>query len=124
MLTTSFWATNKYKEFIPSNSFSRSLLRVLSSQDISVRVICSKFLTLLAKDFALNVEGITDPLHFSSVFEQWCSETPNARDFGALGNFFETDLVGRNTFVFSESPKVAEKVESSSSKVSTPQESS
>ena len=35
-----------------------------------------------------------------SGFEHWCSPNPEDRTFGALGSYLDSDLSGKNTFVF------------------------
>ena len=62
--------------------------------------LCPEFLTILIESFSLNVEGYANPLHHFSGFEHWCSPNPEDRIFGALGSYLDSDLSGKNSFVF------------------------
>ena len=89
--------------FIPAKSFLNALKR--SSIGLTPR-LAPNFLILLLGLFSLNVEGSTNPLHRFAGFEQWHSLDPEDRVFGAAGNFFDSNLAGRNSFILPRSDSV------------------
>ena len=62
--------------------------------------MCPSFLSILIDEFRLNVEGFTDARQNSKAFEFWCSESSSDRAFGSIGDFFQCQLIGKNTFAF------------------------
>ena len=108
-LTEDFWKMNKHKEFIPHDSFSKSLRQVLTNPTrATTQIICPKLVSLLCSEFKIQVEGFTDALRHSVAFEHWCSSNPDDRAFGSLGNFFDMDLRGRNVFLCPEPQSLEE----------------
>jgi hypothetical protein len=58
---------------------------------------------LLAERLSLVVEGITDALHHSGVFEEWWSSDNIDLQFGAKLDWKKQECAGRNIFVNPES---------------------
>lgn len=57
------------------------------------------FMMVLKEAFALNVDGMADALHRTSVFRKWCSEFADDVVFGASHDFFQSNLQGENIFI-------------------------
>ena len=118
MLTLDFWNANKHKPFIPVKSFSNALQKVVHRS--YPPQLAPNFLKLLIGIFSLNVEGSTNPLHRFAGFEQWHSLDPEDRVFGATGNFFDSNLAGRNSFIFPSSDSVEKSIAKASSIIESP----
>jgi len=99
-LTRDFWKASKHKEFIPIGSFPTAISKLLTLPNRTPPPICSTLLPILVEEFRLQVEGCTDALHHSTLFEWWCSSDPMDSKFGSLGTFTESQLAGKNIFAF------------------------
>ena len=115
ILTLGFWNANKHKSFIPAKSFSDAL-----TVSVNLTLLASDFLKLLIDVFSLNVEGFTNPLQHFAGFEQWYSSDSEDKVFGAAGNFLDSNLAGRNSFIFPNRESVEEAIAKASSIIESP----
>src|SRR3984957_17786152 len=56
-------------------------------------------LEILQKHLPLEVEGMYDSLHHSTLFGTWISAYKSDKSFGALFDIFTQPLSGRNTYI-------------------------
>jgi hypothetical protein len=117
-LTRDFWNANKHKQFIPPQSFSKAVGKVL--RKTYPQALSRNLLSMLIDLFCLNVEGKSNALQHYSRFEVWCSEDPDDKDFGALGSFLESDLSGKNTLAFPEFPDIEKAIRKAEEIINSP----
>src|SRR6201999_4682045 len=56
-------------------------------------------LEILQKHLHLEVEGMSDSLHHSTLFRTWISAYTSDKSFGALFDVFSQSLSGRNIYI-------------------------
>src|SRR3954451_7908227 len=88
---------NRHKEFIKQKAFAKALSCAISRHPDTTSELLPNLLSILVEEFSLTTEGFSNPFQHSPLLDQWCSESDQDREFGAIGSFFTTDLSGRNT---------------------------
>ena len=106
-LIRQYWTHNPLSSQKQLMANLRAALKNSSScpTTLNCQMTCSvnihkNLLEVLVQRLHLKVEGITKPLHRSSLFSEWCSSDPADVTFGARGSLEKQDLAGHNTFIF------------------------
>ena len=82
------------------SQFIKSLLNLLAKgPQVTLVTSPGDLLSLLVHHFHLQVEGTTDALHRSALFQKWCAQDVENSAFGAYGPMQSQNLAGKNTFL-------------------------
>ncbi len=108
-LARDFWKTNELKSTISKTAFRASVVKLLPQCECSEQSHSCGFKDLLTipkalqrifqRAFSLSVEANTSSLGRSDIFSEYCTSNLNDKNFGSLGSFWETNLVGKNVLL-------------------------
>ena len=95
-MAVKFYQTNCHKQFLGTRHF---LQRVGASLKQDIRTnLADSLLGILASEFKLSLEGISNVLSHQTVFGEWCSDYPDDAWFGSRKDALEGDFSGLNTY--------------------------